>query len=212
MDGYEALLSDDERARRDRLGCARARDEFLAKRALVRAVLSNYADVAPAEWLFTTEAGGKPATVAPSIPFNLTNTRGLVAMIVGGVQRLGLDAERIEPRDDLALVALRFFTAHEACMASDTSKLYANLTLKESYLKARGAGLGLPLDGFSFELAPDQEPRVAFTTVAYEAARWQFGLLRASPEHVLAVSVDTGGEPLELRAARVVPLHGIVPF
>src|SRR6478735_12461604 len=47
-----ALLCDAERARHDALCYERDRVLYLATRALVRTVLSQYAEVAPAEWRF----------------------------------------------------------------------------------------------------------------------------------------------------------------
>jgi hypothetical protein len=44
--------------------------------------------------------------------------------------------------------------------------------------------------------------------LAGEAADWRFVLMDVGPHHLIGLSVDTGGAPLSLRAARVVPLGG----
>jgi len=73
---------------------------------------------------------------------------------------------------------------------------------------ARGSGLALPLDQFSFLL--DQEGiGMAFDeSLADDATRWRFALLDEPPHYMIAVGVDTGGAALSLRAAHIVPLRG----
>ena len=52
----------------------------------MRTVLSNYADVAPADWRFAEGERGKPyiqsPAGAPTLHFNLSNTLGLVVCAV----------------------------------------------------------------------------------------------------------------------------------
>ena len=50
IDSYFALMTEEERARHDRFYFERDRRLFLATRALVRGVLSQYASVPPAAW------------------------------------------------------------------------------------------------------------------------------------------------------------------
>jgi 4'-phosphopantetheinyl transferase len=192
---------------------------FLATRALVRTVLSSYAAVAPADWRFTTGEHGKPRVadpaVGPPIHFNLANTPGLVVCAVSLVHELiGVDVERIDREVEIAGLVERYFSPAEvrallALPASERSRrFFAYWTLKESYIKARGLGLALPLDRFSF-LVDDNAISVVFDArVADDATRWRFELLEAPPRHIIAVGVDTGGAALSLRAAHVMPLRG----
>lgn len=208
---YESLMTDDERARHRRYHFERDRDTFLATRALVRAVLSHYAEVAPPDWRFGAAEAGKPFAVGSDIAFNLTNTSGLVACAVAGGGAVGVDAERIDHRGDLDAVARRFFSPREAAATHDLERFFEIWTLKESYLKARGVGLGLPLDQFWFEL--DAPPRIHFESgIDDDPRRWQFASLRVSPQHILAVAGETNGAPLRLRASRIVPLRGAESF
>ncbi|QNM99071.1 4'-phosphopantetheinyl transferase family protein [Chitinimonas koreensis] len=65
---YAALLSEDERARHGAFLFAEDAQRYLFTRALVRTVLSRYADVAPGDWVFSRNAHGKPAVAGPDRP------------------------------------------------------------------------------------------------------------------------------------------------
>ncbi len=96
---YAALLSPDERERHGRYHFQRDRRQFLATRALVRSVLSNYSAATPSDWRFAFGERGKPRIAAPEVAvrphFNLANTAGLVVCAVSLVHDVvGVDVER----------------------------------------------------------------------------------------------------------------------
>jgi 4'-phosphopantetheinyl transferase len=216
---YEALMTADERERHGSFRFEVDRRLFLATRTLVRTVLSRYAAVSPGDWRFAAGPHGKPRivhpAVTPSLHFNLANTRGLVVCAVSAAhESLGVDAERFDRTVDPVEIAGRFFSPPEAqalgaLPASEQSRrFFTYWTLKESYVKARGLGLALPLDKFWF-LVEDDAIGVGFAAeLEQDATRLRFALLDAPPSHLIAVGVDTGGAPLSLRAARVEPFSG----
>ena len=78
-------------------------------------------------------------------------------------------------------------------------------TLKESYIKARGLGLSIPLDEFSFEFGGAEGIRLEIDAgLGDDAARWRFCQLDYAG-HRIAVMVDrlAAGE-LEVWEARPV--------
>jgi 4'-phosphopantetheinyl transferase len=140
---HRALLTPDELERHSSLRFERDRLLFLATRALVRTVLSNYAAVSAADWRFTADDRGKPRIVAPvvmpAIHFNLTNTLGLVVCAVSVAHELvGVDAERTDREVEAVALADRFFSPSEASRleglaAAERSELFFSYwTLKES--------------------------------------------------------------------------------
>ena len=221
---FAALMTQDERARHDRLRFERDRRMFLATRALVRTVLSSYANVEPADWRFGEGERGKPhVTGPPGVPplyFNLSNTRGLVVCAVSGTYpEIGADVESLDRPGGNLGVADRFFSPFEvaALRALPTeqqrTRFFRYWTLKESYIKARGLGLALPLDRFSFLLDDGPTIRITFDPrLEDDPARWRFVQFSSSPGHLVAVGVATGGSPLSVCAAHFVPLRGVVPF
>jgi 4'-phosphopantetheinyl transferase len=216
---HAALMTTEERDRYERFRFERDRQLFMATRVLVRTVLSRYASVASADWRFATGAHGKPyiadPPLTPPIHFNLANTSGLITCVVSVAHdAIGVDVERMQEHTEAMPLAERYFAASEvqalrALPAAEQPRCFvAYWTLKESYIKARGLGLTLPLDQFAF-FVDDERIRVNFDPrLADDAIRWRFSIIDASPQHVLAVSVDTRGASLSLRAARIVPDGG----
>lgn len=209
---YRALLTDDERARIDRFRFARDRHTCLITRILARVTLSRYCDVPPARWRFGTNDHGRPeiATPASTIRFNLSHTNGLVVCLVGRGREVGVDVERLERVSRWLDLSDRFFAPPEtaALRSVDASarptRFLEYWTLKESYIKARGLGLAIPLDGFSFDLpvgAPD-DIGIRFTPpVDDTAARWQFTHERLGRDHLVATAVERDG-PVPVRIIR----------
>ena len=153
-------MTPDERKRHQRFHFERDRRLFVATRALVRTVLSSYAAVAPADWRFGVGEHGKPRVVHPAvrplIHFNLANTPGLVVCLVSiAHQRIGVDAERTDhqtetPPADWCFSASEVKALRTLPAFTQSQRFFAYWTLKECYVKARGLGLALPLDRFSF--------------------------------------------------------------
>ncbi len=197
-----ALLDDAERARAARFHFERDRRVFTAAHALLRATLSDFAEVAPRDWRFSIGEKGKPEAIlrAGDAPLraNISHTRGLAAVALTLDRPVGVDVEWVK-RDSATLeIAERFFAPDEcaqlfarpADQAEDT--FFAFWTLKEAYIKAVGLGLSLPLDAFAFSLDAAGEPRgIAFTPrIEDDPACWRFQRFRCGEEHVMALAVS----------------------
>jgi len=215
---YEAFLAPEERVRRDRYRFEHSRREYLLTRALARATLSRYAPVAPAAWRFRQNQYGRPEIDLPehdAIRFNLSNTRGLIACVVAHDRELGVDVEDTERKSETVGVADRFFSPREVTAlhtlpeAEQRSRFFDYWTLKEAYIKARGMGLAIPLDQFSFLL--DQPPplRIAFDPrLGDDAATWQFERYGLTARHKTAVAIRRGvGPDLPVVVRETVPLR-----
>jgi len=215
---YELLMTSAERRRCDRFRFEKDRRMFRATRALVRTVLTRYQNVAPADWQFDEGEYGKPyisgPAAAPKLSVNLTNTKGLVVCAVsapGG--ELGVDAENLTRTSDTIAIADRFFSASEvrALHAQPEHKqqerFFTYWTLKESYIKARGMGLAIPLGQFSFLVDDGDRIGIAFDPrLEDDPSRWQFAWMRADPHFVIAVGADVSPHPMRLRFRKVIPL------
>ena len=206
LDRLRAMLTDEERARTDRYRFARDLRTSLVTRALVRLTLSRYCEVPPARWRFRTNRHGRPEIASPAsrLRFNVSHTEGLVVCLVSWGRELGVDAESLRRERRWLDLAERFFAPAEARALREVPAARRALrfleywTLKESYVKARGRGLTLPLSGFRFDLpAPAAAGiRVSFTpAVDDDPARWQFSLDRVGPDHLVATAIDRAGAP-----------------
>lgn len=206
LDSYLGWLSPDEHARRDRYLFERNKREYLLTRALVRWVLSRYADVEPAAWTFAQNEYGRPEIATPEhawIRFNLTNTHGLLAMLVAREREVGVDVESRERRGENVNVADRFFSPIEVNelrslpIERQRSRFFDYWTLKEAYIKARGMGLAIPLDQFSFLLVEGEPIRIEFDPrLVDDPASWQFEHVALTAVHQTSVAIRRGrGEP-----------------
>lgn len=214
---YRSLLSWDETERLERLTFDHLKLEYLVTRALCRTVLSTYVnDRPPWRWRFHANAYGRPEIDAegaePPLRFNLSNTRSLVACVVTRSADAGIDVEETGRGGDIEGIADSHFSLSErqalrALPPERRRELCVELwTLKESYIKARGMGLSIGLDQFSFEL-PDRPIRISFDPrVGDLASDWQFALLNIEPRHQMALGIRHAARPpFRIQVREVVP-------
>ena len=190
------LLGDNELTRLDRHRFERDRRIFLATRVLVRTTLSRYAGVPARSWRFAPNAHGCPEIIDPVSPlrFNLSNTTGLVACVVAQ-RAVGIDVENLAREAPLD-IAPRFLSPAElnalAALprAEQPRRIFAYWTLKESYIKARGLGLALPLRLVSFLLEGDG-PRIELdASLRDDPSRWRFIQLYPTEQHVGSLCLE----------------------
>ena len=220
-----ALLSDAERNRQERFHFADDRKRYLVTRALVRSVLSHYAPVDPRAWAFSENEYGRPAIRDPhpdaqDLRFNLSHTRGVVALAVGRQRELGVDVENLVARRISPDIAGSFFSPREACDVAGTPaahmqhRLFEYWTFKESYIKARGMGLSLPLDKFTFHFPHARAVRIDIDPELDDHAdRWSFWQYRPGADYLLALCAQkTEGKPTVVTTRKIVPTAGYETF
>jgi 4'-phosphopantetheinyl transferase len=201
------LLSESERAKWQRFLARDSQLQYLVTRALVRTILSRYAEVPALTWEFETNKYGRPYVSQPqafrSLRFNLSNTTGLVACAVSRDCEIGIDVENIERTLDTDSLAPWVFAPVELAdfrrvrPENRLDRFLSYWTLKESYIKARGMGLSLPLDAFWFELSGSSPFLIVTDRCPDNPARWRFYQHAPTHEHRMAVAVAApeGVEP-----------------
>ena len=205
-DVAEDWLSAEELARADRLRSADKASMFRRSHAFVRWVLSQHAEVEPLEWSIEVSERGRPE-LAPhhedlGLRFNLSHTAGLVGVVVTRESDCGIDVENLEGVEDPLRLMSRVFAPSEraqveGAVAAERRRLfYVFWTLKESYIKARGLGLAVPLREFAFDLASTR-PCVSFSErIDDRSDAWQFWSWPESSRHHVSVAVRS---PVELQ-------------
>lgn len=199
----EATLDEAERARADGFRSLEHRDRFVVGRGELRAILARYAGAPPEALRFGYGRRGKPAIAAVMNPgdlrFNLAHAGDLALYAITRARELGVDLERIAPREGEVL-AERFFSRGEvlalrALPAADRLEaFYTCWTRKEAYLKATGDGLTTPLDQFEVAFRPGEPAallRVAGDPV--EPGRWSLAALDVDPDYAAALCVEGQG-------------------
>ena len=220
---YASLLSAAETKRLSGYSLARSRKQLLLSRALLRHVLGFY--VAIEDYDLTPGSHGRPQLVAtsvganrqgnslvpPEISFNLSHSRERFVVAVSHVGVVGVDVEYSARQRRVERLMTRYFSQAEqaALMALPATqrqeRFYALWTLKESYIKAKGLGLALPLADFSFSLVPQaKQISISFDgSLAGESPEpWRFWRSGAAGEsYALALALESqGAGEIEVRA------------
>ncbi|OAF05936.1 MULTISPECIES: 4'-phosphopantetheinyl transferase superfamily protein [Bradyrhizobium] len=212
VDAYRQFLSANERARADRFMFERHRRQYIFAHAMLRLALSHVApNVAPSDWSFDTGRYGRPFVASPAtaLHFSLSHADGCVACVVSRHEAVGIDVETVSRRVAPLSTALRFFAPEEVETLRGlpepdaTQRFFDYWTLKEAYLKARGFGLNLPLDGFAMQVS-QKAIEISFKPdIADDPDGWRFSLSSPSPSHRLAIadgSRTAGGLPISRHA------------
>ncbi|MGA2250003.1 4'-phosphopantetheinyl transferase family protein [Terracidiphilus sp.] len=199
----ERILSEEEFLHSKTFRFERHRREYLATRLLVRTALSHYHPLPPHAWKFQANPYGKPA-IDPDcgLRFNLSNCAELVVCLIGKDIELGIDIEPFNRAEDVVELASDVFSPRELAQLESLSeperrnRALSLWTLKESYIKARGLGLSLPLKHFSFVFEESNKFHLEIDRVLDDddPARWQFRLFNLA-EHRAALAVESRIDP-----------------
>jgi 4'-phosphopantetheinyl transferase len=201
------LLDEAERARAARFYFERDRRRFIVSHGALRGILSNYVQDDPRAIRFRHGPRGKPYLAGnpdPAARFNLAHSGECALVAVARHREIGVDIEMIKEQRATQDIAHRFFSPYEVGVLHSlpeqerTAAFYRLWARKEAYLKARGEGLGLPLDSFDITLAPHDPPALLQTRHdPADAARWTLQDVPVAPGYAAAVAAE--GEDWHLR-------------
>ncbi|OEJ36374.1 4'-phosphopantetheinyl transferase family protein [Streptomyces agglomeratus] len=190
----------------------RDRRQYLVAHVLVRRVLALETGIPEAEAIIWRSSRGRPFLQAPvgglprggnTLDFNLSHANAYHLLGVARDRRIGVDIERLDRGEQaLAAISETFAPAERDWIAAAVPgrprdrRVLRLWTLKEAYSKARGLGLGLSFDSFTFTLAEDRGVLDFRPPADDSAARWRFLEIEPAPEVVAAVAVEVdGGRP-----------------
>jgi len=208
---YSELLDADEQQRASRFIIAAPRVQFVLSRAFLRIALGQYLGTPPRAVRFRTAEHGKPELATNTdLRFNLSHTAGTTVIAITRGRRVGVDVERI--RENLNPIELgdRFFSRKEAewlrsqPASQRFSAFFACWAAKESYIKAWGEGLSMPLAGFGL-IPQGGNTKLELEVYAKpEASRgWSVWQLDLGPALRSAVAVE--GEHCSIRMGQWSP-------
>ena len=149
-----------ERERANQFKFNKDRHLYITAHLFVRKVLSQYASLSPDAWRFKTNDYGKPFISNyhyGELCFNLSHTQGLIACVVAYKRAVGVDVEQYRQLNEFNALCQSVFSSLEVSdilslntRTAQQQRFFTYWTLKESYIKARGMGLSIPLQEFSF--------------------------------------------------------------
>ncbi|MCK4258316.1 MAG: 4'-phosphopantetheinyl transferase superfamily protein [Halanaerobiales bacterium] len=147
------------------------------------------------EMEFTFDYYGKPHIKNCPYHFNLSHAGDWIACAISS-DIVGVDVEKIQNID--LSIAEHFFAepeAHDLFLLPEEKRkeyFFKLWTLKESYIKAEGKGVSIPLDSFWFHVSEDEE--IQFDTHA-KTKDWNFKLFDFNPGYKLAICVLNSNFP-----------------
>lgn len=147
---------------------------------------------------------GKPALASEPGPaplcFNLSHSGDVVVYGITRSRSVGVDVEFIRPNIEIMNLAESQFSFEEIKELRETppsaqvDAFFRGWTRKEAYLKARGEGLGYPLDRFTVALNQVDRPKILWVEDDPNAsARWSLFHLN-SPDGYAGAAVVEGRE------------------
>lgn len=221
LNQYRYFLTEEERRREQRFYFSKDQRRYLITRALVRSVLSRYSPIEPNEWRFAACASGKPKIsnsdyFAERISFNISHSESLIVLGVTFDNALGVDTESTRERQ-LPIEIIKHCLSYEEGVALNAlpakkqiERFLQHWTLKESYIKARGAGLLIPLNQCWFQFSKNEDCRIDvpdYLDVHSTTLKWRFWQFRASEDDLVAVCVKrTTSGYQRLMMKKIVPL------
>ena len=162
-DSFSGILTDYRREKLSRQRNAQSRRQSLGAELLLRCALADCAPEQP--WPPEIRLGeyGKPEWNVEGLYFNLSHSGELAACVIAD-HPVGLDVQETCVYRE-ALVK-RFFTPEERAFLADSPERDQDFgriwAMKESYGKALGKGLTLPLSSFSVVGEGREKPDAAF--------------------------------------------------
>lgn len=167
-DALEKLLSQDECERSCQFAFPYLKDNFVAARANLRLILSDYIEVPSKEIQFKYTKHGKPQLVDNNncITFNLSHSKNWAAYVVSFGNDVGIDIEKVRKdrysshMDQLCLSEKEQKFLHGLSFAERLQAFYLLWTCKEALVKALGYGLAYPFKELEIDIRNKACPKI----------------------------------------------------
>jgi len=195
----EGVLAADEKTRANRFVFPRDRSAYVATRGILRQLLGKYAKVAPSDLHFEYHARGKPFlsshSLGRSVKFNVSHSNGMAVFAFTSNSEVGIDVEMVKYDVECEEIAHRYFSREEIAELNSLSPdlrplgFFLCWTRKEAYLKAKGEGLGIPLDRFQVSLTPGTPSRL----VSADSSLWSLFSFDVESNYAAACVTENRG-------------------
>lgn len=196
------ILSREEHVRGEKFRFTRDRTSFLTGRAVLREILAMYLEERACKIRLAYGPLGKPVLADPgvrSLHFNVAHSANLAVYAFSPIKELGVDIERVRTLGEFLPIAKEFFAPDEYKQLSHLPQseqceaFFRCWTRKEAYVKARGGGLFIPLDGFQVPLGTGQGLVPILQNNDYiEAERWFLLDVFPAKGYAAALAVGSG--------------------
>ena len=164
-------------------------NNYIISQGILRQLLAGYLDIEPCKIQIGRHRKGKPFTKDdPSLFFNMSNSGNLCVYAFSRDNEVGIDLENIRNLPDLDELIQKNFTRNEIKYIDKNKKdrlrrFFLFWTIKESYLKAVGEGMRLPLDNLEFVIENGKIKLVAIKGI-FEPDDWHFKEMPLSNNYI----------------------------
>ncbi|MBA2394043.1 MAG: 4'-phosphopantetheinyl transferase superfamily protein [Ktedonobacteraceae bacterium] len=197
----QQVLSPDERERAARFYFEKHRRSWTIAHGVLRTLLARYLNTSTHKLHFVANKYGKPALAAPfaetGLQFNLSHSAELALYAFTYQRQIGVDVEYMRQNVECDLLAQSHFSAAEyralqTLPASlQTKAFFLCWARKESYIKAKGIGLSLPLTQFDVSLIPDEPAKLLDSREEPQATtHWSLNALEPGNDYAGALTVE----------------------
>ena len=173
-------------------------NNYIAARGQMRKILDKYLQIENHKLVFSYNEFGKPYLENELLQFNLSHSHNLALLAINLQYELGVDIEYIYRKTNLLQIAKRFFSTNEynelKSLPTDLQRkgFFNCWTRKESYIKARGKGLGIPLSKFEVSLKPGDSVLLKCTRHDPAAVKnWMLYAFDPHPDYTAALTINT---------------------
>lgn len=203
ISGLSQLLSEEERRRAGRFYFARDSRRFTAARAVLRLVLGQYLECAPACVEFAYGASGKPFLRDTTLRFNVSHSADIALVAVADGREVGVDVERVRPQPEMHRIAERVFSAREfaelqsAPVEAQNDLFFRLWTQNEARLKASSLGFGgVPQEAYDdWSVCPIVPVEGYVGAVAVQGGGFDLGLREFLFEDIQLLQPGISGPP-----------------
>lgn len=154
------LLNDEEKDKAGRFKFTKDRVNFETGKIMLRILIGAYLGIEPKEVNFSHGLYGKPFLKNDhELKFNLSHAGNVLISGFSIGHDIGVDVEYNKMNIELAEIASHFFSKKEYDLLMQLpqgkrlSAFYSCWTRKESFIKAKGSGLSIPLSKFDVSLS-----------------------------------------------------------
>lgn len=201
LQGYLSILSEDEIIKANKFKFLIDKNRFIVSRGILRKISGHYLNQDPREVVFKYGKYGKPMyRDIQNLNFNISHSGNMVVLGFVRDSEIGVDVEKIKADFDVLGIAQNFFSTREVKsllnipLEHQYRAFYRCWTRKESFIKAKGSGLTIPLHSFAVSLDSDEKAEFLETNWNLnEKNNWKLFSFVPSHNYIGALSVQGSG-------------------